>query len=75
MLSVGEGFTYKVSLLRRGRAVSSAAGASPDGSIVFKLPALKAGTYRVLVRLSAETNPGRVTTFTKAFRVGNDVRV
>jgi hypothetical protein len=74
-LSVGEGFTYKVSLLRRGRAVSSATGTNPDGSIVFKLPPLKAGTYQVLVRLSAATNPGRVTTFTKSFRVGNDVRV
>jgi hypothetical protein len=75
VLSVGEGFSYKVSVVRRGRAVTSAAGASPDGSIVFKLPSLRAGTYRVLVRLSAETNTSRVTTFAKTFRVGNDVRV
>jgi hypothetical protein len=75
VLSVGEGFSYKVSVVRRGRAVTSAAGANPDGSIVFKLPSLRAGTYRVLVRLSAETNPSRVTTFAKTFRVGNDLHV
>ena len=39
------------------------------------LPALKTGTYRVVARVSAQTNPGRVTTFTKTFRVGSDVRV
>ena len=75
VLSVGEGFSYKVSVLRRGRAVTSAAGASADGSILFKLPALKAGAYRLLVQVNAVTNPDRVTTFSKAFRVGNDVRV
>ena len=62
-------------MLRRGRAVTSAAGASADGSILFKLPALKAGAYRLLVQVNAVTNPDRVTTFSKAFRVGNDVRV
>ena len=36
---------------------------------------LKAGTYRLVVRVSAETNPGRVTTFAKTFRVANGVRV
>jgi hypothetical protein len=75
VLSVGEGFTYKVSVVRRGRTVTSASGENVDGSVLFKLPALKAGTYRVLVRVSAQTNPDRVTTFTKTFRVGNDVRV
>ena len=75
VLSVGEGFTYTVNVLRSGRALSSASGASPDGSILFKLPQLKAGTYRLVVRLSAETNPGRVTTFAKTFRVANGVRV
>jgi hypothetical protein len=75
VVSVLEGFTYKVSVQRRGRTVTSAAGANPDGSLLFKLPSLKAGTYRVIVRVSAQTNPDRVTTFTKSFRVGNDVRV
>ena len=64
-----------MSVQRRGRTVTAAAGANPDGSILFKLPSLKAGTYRVLVRVSAQTNPERVTTFSKTFRVGNDVRV
>ena len=62
-------------MLRSGRVLSSASGASPDGSILFKLPQLKAGTYRLVVRVSAETNPGRVTTFAKTFRVANGVRV
>jgi len=75
VLSVGEGFAYTVSVLRSGRVLSSASGASPDGSILFKLPQLKAGTYRLVVRVSAETNPGRVTTFAKTFRVANGVRV
>jgi hypothetical protein len=75
VLSVAEGFTYKVSVQRGGRTVTSAAGVNPDGSVLFKLPSLKAGTYRVVVRVSAQTNPERVTTFSKAFRVGNDVRV
>src|SRR5438270_3875841 len=47
VLSVGEGVTYKVSVQRRGRTVTAAAGANPDGSSLFKLPSLKAGTYRV----------------------------
>src|SRR5205809_1124330 len=75
VLSVGEGFTYKVSVVRAGRTVTSASGENPDGSVLFKLPALKTGTYRVVARVSAQTNPGRVTTFTKTFRVGSDVRV
>jgi hypothetical protein len=75
VISVGEGFAYNVKVARGGRTVTSAAGENPDGSVLFKLPTLKAGTYRVLVRVSAQTNPGRVTTFAKNFRVGTDVRV
>jgi hypothetical protein len=74
VVSVAEGFTYQVTVLRRKRSVSSATGTSADGTILFKLPALKTGAYRVLVRLSAQTNPGRSTTFAKTFRVTNGVR-
>ena len=75
VLSVGEGFAYNVRVDRAGRTVTSAVGENPDGSILFKLPALKSGSYRVFVRVSAQTTPGRVTTFAKTFRVGTDVRV
>jgi hypothetical protein len=36
--------------------------------LLFKLPRLGRGSYRVTVKLHAETNPDRVTTFSRAFR-------
>jgi hypothetical protein len=36
--------------------------------VLFKLPKLRRGTYRVKITLRAETNPDRVTVFTKTFR-------
>ena len=36
--------------------------------LLFKLPRLSRGTYRVTVTLHAETNAQRVTTFSRTFR-------
>jgi hypothetical protein len=36
--------------------------------LLFKLPRLSHGAYRVTVTLHAETNPDRLTTFSRTFR-------
>ena len=65
-----EGFTYKARVLRGKRTVTSTAGSRRTvGAVLFKLPKLKRGSYRVVVKLTAETNTQRVSTFAKTFRV------
>ncbi len=70
VVAASEGFTYKVRVLRAKKTVSSKAGLRRAGaSLGVTLPKLKSGRYQVLVQLSAETNPLRVSTFTKTFQV------
>jgi hypothetical protein len=71
LLRAEEGFSYDVSITRPSstRRLTGAAGqgeASRD--LLFKLPRLSRGSYRVKITLRAETNPARVTTFTRVFR-------
>jgi hypothetical protein len=65
-----EGFSYEVTITRPSsiRRLTGAAGigeASRD--LLFKLPKLRHGSYRVRITLRAETNPERETVFTKTF--------
>ena len=66
-----EGFSYEVRITRPSSA-RRLTGASGQGDaardLLFKLPRLSRGAYRVKVTLRAETNPARVTTFTRTFR-------
>jgi hypothetical protein len=66
-----EGFTYDVMITRPAgtRRLTGAAGQGDAArDLLFKLPRLRLGTYRVKVTLRAETNPERVTSFTRVFR-------
>ncbi len=73
VLSVAEGYSYKVTLFRGSKVVSSVAGSSTDGELAFKLPRLDAGNYRVAVKLRAQMNAERVTTLARSFRVASAV--
>ena len=74
LVSVAEGFTYRVSVLRGTKTVTSASGTNAGGQIQFKLPRLTAGTYRVAVKLKAQTNSERVSTFARTVQIANVVR-
>jgi hypothetical protein len=66
-----EGFTYAVKLTRPSstRRLTGAHGASDAGrNVLFKLPRLHRGRYRITVTLRAETNPTRATIFSRTFR-------
>ena len=66
-----EGFTYDVQITRPAstRRLTGAAGAGEAArDVLFKLPKLRKGTYRVKITLHAETNPGRQTVFSRTFR-------
>jgi hypothetical protein len=68
-ISADEGYTWKVTLLRAKRVISSATGdGGNDTTIRFKLPRLARGTYRVRVELHAEWNSERSATFARAFQ-------
>jgi hypothetical protein len=65
-----EGFTYDVKITRPAstRRLTGASGAGEAArDVMFKLPKLKQGPYRVQVTLRAETNPDRVTVFSRTF--------
>ena len=66
-----EGFTYDVKI-SRASSTRRLTGASGQGEaardLMFKLPRLGRGAYRVTVALRAETNPSRAITFTRMFR-------
>jgi hypothetical protein len=65
-----EGFSYNVAVLRGSKRVTGATGAGQENTgTLFKLPRLARGSYRVVVKLSAETNARRTATFTRSFRV------
>jgi hypothetical protein len=66
-----EGFSYEVQITRptSTRRLTGANGVGDAArDVLFKLPKLRKGTYRVKITLRAETNPDRVTVFTKTFR-------
>ena len=66
-----EGFTYEVKITRpsKTRRLTGATGQGEAAhDLLFKLPKLNRGSYRVTVTLRAETNPDRTTTFTRTFR-------
>jgi hypothetical protein len=69
-VSASEGFAYKARVLRGARTVGSASGLGRAGvDTLVRLPKLRRGAYRLQVELSSETNPDRVSTFAKKFRV------
>jgi hypothetical protein len=69
VVRAAEGYSYSVGILRQSRTLAESSGtATPNVDLQVKLPKLSRGSYRVVVKLSAETNPARVSTFTKRFR-------
>ena len=69
VVRAAEGYSYSVGILRASRTLSATEGdAGANVTLQLKLPKLSHGTYRVVVKLSAETNPSRLSTFTKRFR-------
>jgi hypothetical protein len=66
-----EGFSYDVTITRPSstRRLTGAAGQGDAArDLLFKLPRLSPGSYRLRLTLRAETNPARVTTVTRVFR-------
>src|SRR5438552_6368562 len=65
-----EGFSYEV-WITRPSSTRRLTGAAGDGEaardVLFKLPRLRHGPYRVKITLRAETNPARATTFSRMF--------
>jgi hypothetical protein len=71
LVRADEGFSYEVKITRptQTRRLTGATGVGEAAhDLLFKLPKLRHGSYRVTVTLRAETNPDRVTSFTRAFR-------
>jgi hypothetical protein len=70
LVRADEGFSYEVQITRPS-STRRLTGASGQGDaardLLFKLPKLSHGSYRVKVTLRAETNPARVTTFNRVF--------
>ena len=65
-----EGFTYEVKITRPSstRRLTGADGTGEAArDVLFKLPKLRKGSYRVQVILRAETSPDRQTVFSKTF--------
>jgi hypothetical protein len=70
VVRAAEGFRYDVGVYRGTKRLTGVAGAgNDDGATLFKLPGLSRGSYRVTIRLRAETNPQRTSTFTRSFHV------
>jgi hypothetical protein len=66
-----EGFSYDVMITRPSstrRLTGTAGAAEAARDVLFKLPKLRKGTYRVKITLRAETNSERETVFTRTFR-------
>jgi hypothetical protein len=70
LVKADEGFSYDVGVYRGGKRVTGARGPGHENTgTLFKLPSLARGSYRVVVKLSAEANPQRTSTFTRSFGV------
>jgi hypothetical protein len=66
-----EGFTYEVKITRPAstRRLTGADGTGEAArDLLFKLPKLRKGSYRVQIILRAETNPARQTVFSRTFK-------
>jgi hypothetical protein len=66
-----EGFSYDVKIMQPAstRRLTGASGlGEAERDLLFKLPKLRHGSYRVKITLRAETNSERETTFTRAFK-------
>src|SRR5919107_1212783 len=66
-----EGFSYSVQITRHAstRRLPGADGVGDAArDVMFKLPKLRKGTYRVKITMRAETNPDRVSVFSRTFR-------
>jgi hypothetical protein len=65
-----EGFSYEVKIMRPS-STRRLTGADGEGEaardVLFKLPKLRHGMYRVKITLRAETNPARQMTFSRTF--------
>ena len=71
LVRADEGFSYEVKITRTSstRRLTGAVGQGEAArDLLFKLPRLGRGAYRVTVTLHAETNAQRVTTFSRTFR-------
>ena len=59
-------------MISRPTSTHRLTGATGQGEaardVLFKLPKLRRGSYRVTVTLHAESNPDRTATFTRTFR-------
>jgi hypothetical protein len=66
-----EGFSYSVQITRPAstRRLTGAEGVGDAArDVMFKLPKLRKGTYRVKITMRAETNADRVSIFSRTFR-------
>jgi len=71
LVRADEGFSYEVKITRpaKTRRLTGASGIGEAArDLLFKLPKLRRGSYRVTVILRTETNSDRTTTFTRTFR-------
>jgi hypothetical protein len=71
LVKAAEGFSYDVTITRptSTRRLTGATGQGEAArDVLFKLPKLRRGSYRVTVTLHAESNPDRTATFTRTFR-------
>jgi hypothetical protein len=70
LVRADEGFSYDVKITRT-KSTRKLTGASGQGEaardLLFKLPRLRHGSYRLTVTLRAESNPDRTTTLTRLF--------
>jgi hypothetical protein len=65
-----EGFAFDVAVYRGATRLTGVRGrGSENTGTLFKLPRLARGSYRVVVKLSAETNAQRTSTFARSFTV------
>ena len=70
LVKAREGFAYDVGVFRGSKRLTGARGAGNENvGTLFKLPLLASGSYRVVVKLRAEANAQRTSTFARAFRV------
>src|SRR3954464_12102538 len=70
LVRAAEGFSYEVKITRTSstRRLTGAVGEGEAArDLLFKLPRLGHGSYRLTVTLHAETNAQRVTTFSRTF--------
>jgi hypothetical protein len=70
LVKASEGFSFNVAVMRGSKRLTGAVGTGQENTgTLFKLPRLARGSYRVVVKLSAEANARRTATFTRSFRV------